>query len=180
MKDALPVVVLGIGNTLMQDDGLGVWAIRALRDAYDLPPEVRLIEGGVGGLRLLSVLHDAGFLLMIDAVRKGGVPGTLYRLTPGTLPRRRGPVMSAHEVGISELLSVAELVGKLPRTVILGIEPQEVQKVGLEMTPSIQQAIPRVVEAVVAELRGLGIKVKQKEIIERPAAPATSSEGRYA
>ncbi len=156
------VVVLGVGNTLMQDDGIGVWTVRALAEAYDLPAHVHLVEAGIAGLRLLSELDGAEHLLIIDAVAGKGRPGSIYRLTLDNLPKGRGPFISAHEVGITELLSTAELLGKRPHTRILGIQPLETRTVGLELTPPLQEALPSVVAAAVEELRALGVEAVLK------------------
>lgn len=161
------VVVLGVGNTLMQDDGIGVWTVQALAEEYDVPAHVRLVEAGIAGLRLLSELEGAEHLLIIDAVMGKGRPGSVYRLTPEDLPKGRGPFMSAHEVGITEVLSAAELLGKKPHTRILGIQPLETRTVGLELTPPLQEALPSVVAAAVEELRAWDVKVDKKEKIKR-------------
>lgn len=160
--DGPDVVVLGIGNTLMQDDGVGVRAARLLSETYDLPPQVRLIEGGVAGLRLLPQISSADYLLIIDAVEGRGPPGSIYRLGPEDLPGREGPILSAHEVGICELLSVATFVGKLPRTRIVGVKPLENEVPGLDLTPTLREALPRVIAAVVEELKAAGIECAEK------------------
>ena len=157
------IVVLGVGNAVMQDDGVGVWAIRALAQNYDLPPHVRLIEGGVVGLGLLWDLERADDLLMIDAVDGMGPPGTLYRLGPEDLPKGRGPLISAHDMGMAEVLSMMDLLGKQPHTRIIGIQPLETRKMGLELTPPLREALPRVVAAVVEELQALGVEVLERK-----------------
>lgn len=156
------VVVLGIGNTLMQDDGIGVYAVQALAQSYILPDHVRLVEGGVAGLRLLPEIQGADHLLIIDAVEGQGPPGTLYRLRPQDLPKGRGFFISAHEIGIAELLSMAELSGKMPCTSIIGIQPKEARKIGLELTPPLREALPDVVATVVDLLQKLGIQVNRR------------------
>ncbi|MBI3596462.1 MAG: HyaD/HybD family hydrogenase maturation endopeptidase [Nitrospirae bacterium] len=156
------IVVLGVGNTLMQDDGIGVWAVRTLAETYDLPARVRLIDGGVAGLRCLSEFEGAEHLLIIDAVSGQQPPGTIYHLTPEELSARRGPFFSAHEVGVAELLSVARFLGRLPLTRILGVQPQEVREIGLDLTPVLRAVLPRVVDAAVGELESLGVKPVRK------------------
>ena len=174
MTTAPSVVILGVGNTLMQDDGVGVWVVRALAEAYDLSSRVQLVEAGVAGLRLLSYLKGEDHLLIIDAVHWDGPPGTIYRLTPEDLPKGRGPLMSAHEVGITEVLSVAELLGRRPRTRILGVQPLETETVGLELTPPLQEALPQVVAAAVEELRVLGVEVTEKNAVDSTDRNITS------
>jgi hydrogenase maturation protease len=156
------MVVLGVGNTAMQDDGVGVWVVRSLAQAYDLPPYVRLIEAGVTGLGLLSDLEGAGDLLVIDAVDRAGPPGMLYRLGPGELPKGRGSLLSAHDIGMIDLLSWADFLGRRPHICIIGIQPLEVRKIGFELTPPLRKALPLAVAAVVRELRTLGVKVVER------------------
>ena len=93
------ILVLGVGNTLMCDDGVGVHAVRALVDGYELPANVRVIDGGVAGLRLLGDIAEADYLIIVDAVKRGGITGSIYRLRKEDLHPRRGPFVSAHEVG---------------------------------------------------------------------------------
>lgn len=159
------VLVLGIGNTLMRDDGVGVWAAGALSEAYDAPAGVKIMDGGVAGLRLLGAIAQADFLLIIDAVKGGGSPGSIYRLEPDALPQRRGPFFSAHEVGIAELLLALEFMGKLPKTRIIGVEPLETESVGLDLTESLRAALPAVVAAVVQELEDLGVVMRRRKAL---------------
>jgi hydrogenase maturation protease len=156
------VVVLGVGNTLMQDDGVGVRAVRLLSESWKLPPHVRLIEGGVAGFRLLPEISSADYLLIIDAVEGSGPPGSIHRLGPEDLSKREGPLFSAHEVGICELLSVARFLGKLPRVRIVGVKPLEAKVPGLDLTPILREALPRVIAAVVEDLRAAGIECTEK------------------
>jgi hydrogenase maturation protease len=159
------IVVLGVGNTLMQDDGVGVAVVRALGDFYDLPPQVRLIDGGVAGLACLQEITAAAHLVIVDAVRGNKAPGALFRLRPHELRSRRGPTMSAHEIGLVEVLGMAKLVGKAPRTVILGVQPCVADAPGMDLTPPVRQAVPAIVHAVVAELERLGVRA-----VPRPRA----------
>jgi hydrogenase maturation protease len=153
------IVVLGVGNTLMKDDGIGVAAVRALAEQYRFPPSVRLIEAGVAGLGLLPFIREATHLLIIDAVRAGLAPGAILRLTPDDLPKHRGLLLSAHEVGITEVIEMARFVGRLPETRIIGVQPLETDTVGLEVTPQLNEALPQVLMAAVEELRALGVEV---------------------
>jgi hydrogenase maturation protease len=162
------IVILGIGNTLMQDDGVGVCTVRAMADGYEFPSHVRLVDGGVGGLRLLSEIDGAEHLLIIDAVQGNGEPGTIYHLGPEDLSEGRGPFMSAHEIGICEVLSLAEFLEKLPHTRILGVQPLEARRVGLDLTLPLQDALPRIVGAIIGELRLLGVEPKRKRHSSMP------------
>jgi hydrogenase maturation protease len=163
MKNIHPAtVVMGIGNVLMKDDGVGVWAVRRLVERYRLPSSVRVIEGGVGGLRLLPFLTESRTVLIVDAVDRGGPPGTLYRMEAGEIPGRRRAGLSAHTIGLAELMSTARMMGRCPRARLIGVQPSEFQTEGMELTPSVRKALPRAVRAVVDELREMGIAVKVK------------------
>lgn len=173
MTSTPSTVIVGVGNTLMQDDGVGVWALRALAEQYSFPNDVRLIEGGVLGLQLLDDLRPARQLLIIDAMNGDGAPGELYQLDADRLPKGRSSLMSLHEVGLSEILSVGELIGWCPRTRILGIQPLELRTPGLELTPALQAALPRIVSAVIEELEHFGIQIRQQRYsvsFEQPSA----------
>lgn len=166
MTESPPVVVAGVGNTLMQDDGIGVWTVRAIAKDYVLPPEVRLIEAGVLGLQLVHELCSAQRLLIIDAMNGEGVPGTIYRVDGDSLSKRRRTLMSLHEVGLIDVLSVGELLGWRPRTRILGVQPLEVRSLGLELTPSLRAALPRVVRTTVEELGYMGVELTEQRCRE--------------
>jgi hydrogenase maturation protease len=159
MTHSQSVVVAGIGNTLMQDDGIGVWAVRALARDYVLPAQVRLLEGGVLGLQLVHDLCSAEQLLIIDAMHGAGVPGTVYRLDAESLVKGRRTTMSLHEVSVVEVLSVGEFMGLRPRARILGVQPLEAASFGLQLTPALQAALPHVVAAAVEELGDMGVAV---------------------
>ncbi len=162
MTDSPSVVVAGVGNTLMQDDGIGVWAVRAIAKDYVLPPWLQLIEAGVLGLQLVHELCSAKRLLIIDAMDGDGVPGTIYRVDADSLSKRRRTLMSLHEVGLADVLSAGELLGWRPRTRILGVQPLEVRSVGLELTPALQASLPWVVSAAVEELGSMGVELTQQ------------------
>jgi len=157
------IVVLGMGNMLMKDDGIGVWVVRGLADAYDWPAQVRFVDGGVAGLRCLSEFENADGLLIIDAVLGRETPGTVYRLKPEDVNARGSSRPSAHEVGVFELISVAKAIGKLPPTRILGIQPGDAHEFGAELTPVLRDALPRVIEAVIEELRFWEIEPVRRE-----------------
>jgi hydrogenase maturation protease len=160
MTETPSVVVLGVGNTLMQDDGVGVWAVRALAECYHFPANVRLIEAGTAGLHLLSEIEGADHLLIIDAVIGKERPGSIYRLAPDDLPKRQALLISAHEIGINEVLSTAKLLGKTPHTRILGVQPLEADRPGFELTPTLKRAFPFVIAAAVEELKAMGVEVQ--------------------
>ncbi len=158
MRSNLPrILVLGVGNILLGDEGVGVHVVRELERSYAFPPNVELVDGGTAGLDLLPIIERADHLLVIDCVQTGCGPGSLFRFTPEDIPNQISHNTSAHHIGLIEALSLAQVTGKRPQTVIIGIQPEEIGKYNLELTPTIQRRMPEVVKLVLSELHKLGI-----------------------
>jgi hydrogenase maturation protease len=154
------ILVLGLGNTLLQDDGLGVRAVERLMAEYDLPAEVEVLDGGVMGLDLLSHLEGVAALLIVDAVRAGLPPGTPIRLAGDAIPTALAQKMSMHQAGLQDLLAVSAFRGTLPQRVVLyGLEP-EIIGWGNELSPNIAPQIDKLVDSVVQELRDWGVAMQ--------------------
>jgi hydrogenase maturation protease len=143
-------IVVGLGNLLLKDDGVGVHTIQAL-EKEALPPTVELVDGGTSTLNLLSYFMGCPKIIIIDALQAGLPPGTIYRLTPEDIPRYRAEHLSIHDVQILDVVKMAALLGGQPEVVILGIEPLEIAS-GLELTPVIEERIPALVQSVIREL----------------------------
>jgi hydrogenase maturation protease len=153
------ILVLGLGNTILQDEGLGVRALERLAQDYALPPRVRTLDGGIMGLDLLPFLAgDDGSpavsgLLVLDAVQTNRAPGALVRLEGAEIRAALGLKMSMHQVGLQELLAVAAFQGTLPpRVVVWGMEPAALGT-GCELSPLIEARLPLLVEAAATELQ---------------------------
>jgi hydrogenase maturation protease len=146
------VLVLGVGNVLMTDEGVGVHVVRRFEAEGALPPAVRVVDGGTLGLDLLPMVADARALIVVDAVDMKEAPGTVRVLRGAELHGALGGQMSAHQIGLGDLLAVGRLTGELPdRLAVVGIQPGVVD-VGLEPTAACAGAIPNAVAAVRAEL----------------------------
>ena len=145
-------VVIGVGNTIFSDDGLGVHAANLLRDDPRVPPAVSVLDGGTLGLDLIGYACDVPRVLFLDAMNTGKPPGTLGRRTaPELLGCTAG--WSAHQLGLADLLSALALVSKIPQEiVVLGLQP-EITDWGTTMSPRVQGSLPQLVEAAVAQLR---------------------------
>ena len=149
-------VVLGLGNPLMGDDGLGLAVLGRLREEWDLPGTVELVDGGTWGMNLLPLIEDAPELVLVDAIRTGASAGTVVELERGRLPRYLAHKLSPHQVDLKEVLALAEFRGTLPaRTVAIGAEPAAVE-LSTELTPVLQDAVEAVLLAVVARLERWG------------------------
>ena len=148
------ITVLAVGNLIRSDEGAGLHALRLLA-ARRLPPGVELVEGGTDGLSLLPVFRESDAVIVVDAVLAGDEPGSLYRFPPeavraGRLPERLSP----HQVGIFDVLGTARLLGSLPATVIIGVQPG-VLDWGTELSPAVAGALPRLADLVMTEIKSL-------------------------
>jgi hydrogenase maturation protease len=165
--DVERVVVLGLGNLLRRDEGLGIRALERLRDTYALPENVQLVDGGTLGLELMSYVESAGRLLVLDAMLTEGPPGTLMRLAGADVPAYLGVKTSPHEVALPDLLAVARLRGLEPReVVVLGMQPAALE-LGWELSDVVEAQLDTLVDAAVDELRRWGLDVA---VAERPLA----------
>jgi hydrogenase maturation protease len=152
-----PVVVLGIGNTLLRDEGAGVRVVEALRDGA-LPEEVDLVDGGTGGADLVESIAGRRKVIVADAVKMDGPPGGVVRFTGDDLTAGVSPALSLHDVGLLDALRMAGLLGCAPdEVVVFGIIPKEV-RFGLGLSEEVRRALPRVVEAIRKEWRS-GVRV---------------------
>jgi hydrogenase maturation protease len=142
-------MILGVGNLLLRDEGVGVQVIKALEDR-PLPAGIELLDGGTLGIDLLAYISEAERIIVVDAVKGGGEPGAIYRLTPEILGQFKEQALSLHQVGFLEVLDLSEQLGNRPEAIIYGIEPQVIDW-GLELTEPVQAAVPRVVELVLVE-----------------------------
>ncbi|MGO9108037.1 MAG: hydrogenase maturation protease [Thermoguttaceae bacterium] len=140
------LLVLGIGNLLMGDEGVGVHAIGAL-ERERLPTGVEILDGGTGGFHLLSCLTEYPSVIVIDATMDGDEPGTVGIAKPRFLsdyPRSLG----THDVGLRDLIESAALLGPLPMVHLITVSITDIRSVTTELTPSVQRALARVVQAV--------------------------------
>jgi hydrogenase maturation protease len=146
-----PILVLGIGNILLRDEGVGVRVIERMRD-MSLPENVELVDGGTAGADLLDVLAERHKVIIIDAMQSDSEPGAVVRFTAEDLLRPDQPTTSLHELGIAETLIMTRQLGCQPREVVVfGIKPKNVNS-GLELSEEIAALVPKVVELVLAEI----------------------------
>jgi hydrogenase maturation protease len=149
-------VVIGLGNPLMGDDGLGIAALERVQELWEVPADVELVDGGTWGLNLLPVIEDAERVLLIDAITIGAQPGTQVVIPRARLPRYLATKISPHEVDLRDVLALAELRGTLPEeTIAFGLEPdQVVLKTGLSEV--LQSRLGDLVDAVIRQLAAWG------------------------
>lgn len=149
---ASPTLVLGLGNVLCGDDGLGVAALERLRLRYEFPAQVELVDGGTLGLSLLPMLEDADAVWILDAVAADAAPGTLVALEGEAVEPALRERLSPHQIGVADLLDALHWRNTWPASLrVLGLVPE---RIGLEigLTHSVAQALDSLVEAAAHEL----------------------------
>jgi len=148
-----PVKVIGLGNPLWTDEGLGYHVLEALRQA-ELPPGVELIDGGTGGLNLLLPMTGAEQVIFVDAVRSGHPPGTVFRIPEGELAAAPVRVKLSHAMGLDDVIRMyREVEGGQAEIVIYCVEAADVGTFGMELTPVVREKLPGLVQHILEELR---------------------------
>ena len=156
----LSVLVLGIGNLLLSDEGVGVKAVEELENRYDCSDAVEIVDGGTSGSELLPYFDDRSHILIIDAVKTGNKPGAIVRIeNPPAFFQKK---ISPHQIGLADVLGLAAITDNLPRNITLfGIEPKELST-GLDLSTEVARNLSRLVDMVVEELKSIGVKVQAK------------------
>ena len=158
---ASDVMVLGIGCILYSDEGFGVRVVEKMEKQYEFPESVLLVDGGVLGVNLLGVISKPKHLIVVDCIRNKGKPGDLYRLEGDAIPARIRAKNSLHQVDFLEALTLCQALDHVPETVIVGVEPLDIDTQSLDLTPPILAQVDPVIEMVLAELKGLGISYRK-------------------
>lgn len=149
----MTTLILGLGNTIMTDDGIGPKVIDRLRLDGELPAAITLLDGGTLGLDLLPHLEGVERLIIVDAVETGAPPGTLVRLAGEDVPVALETKLSPHQMGLKDLLAVARLMDCLPPEVVLvGVQPGCLE-LGTELTPAVAAQLPELARMVCREVR---------------------------
>ena len=151
------IMILGVGCTLYSDEGFGVRVIEAIDERYEFPDNVLVVDGGVLGINLLGVISKPNHLIVVDAIRNKGKPGDLYRLAGDAIPERIRAKNSLHQVDFLEALTLCQALDKVPETVIVGVEPEDIDTCSIDLTPTTQAKVDAVIEMVLTELDRLGV-----------------------
>lgn len=152
MKNQKKIVILGVGNYLLKDEGIGIHVINHIKE-LELPSHIEVIDGGTIGIDIIYVIEDAYKLIVVDAVDAGCEPGTIFKFSPEEISERiKDNEVSLYQVGILEALVIARQRGKCPQTIIIGVQPKKVEW-GMEPTNELNATIPKIVELVREETR---------------------------
>lgn len=162
--DSQHIMILGVGCILFSDEGFGVRVIEKIQTFYEFPDNVSIVDGGVLGINLLGVISEADHLIVVDAVRNKGNPGDLHRLTDDEIPKRILAKNSVHQVDFLETLTLCQALDKVPKTVIVGIEPEDIETTSIELTETTRARVDDVIAMVLEELDRLEVPYKRKEV----------------
>ena len=161
----MPILVLGLGNILMSDEGVGVRVVEALEQRWCMPEGVNVVDGGTCGMDMLDLIASHDTLVVVDAVKTGAPPATVVRLSGDAVPAFFKGKLSPHQLGLSDLLATLRLQGEAPETLVLfGCVPERME-VRLDLSPAIAARVPDLVDRVVAELTALGAAPRPRETI---------------
>jgi hydrogenase maturation protease len=171
----MDILVLGVGNLLLSDEGVGVRALEEFERQFGTPEGVELLDGGTSGMELLYYIRDRDVLIIIDAITCGKPPGSIIRIEGERVPALFQKKISPHQLGLSDLMAAARLTDSLPAKVVLfGIEPKELGT-GLEMSGEVGGALEELALLVALELTSCGVDLLQKTKSET-VAPFTCAE----
>ncbi|ADW19454.1 hydrogenase maturation protease [Desulfobulbus propionicus DSM 2032] len=160
----MKALVLGIGNLLIGDEGVGCRTIEELSRRYTLPPEVECVDGGTAGFELLAMLDSKDHVILIDALRGDREPGTVVLVEGDHVPKAFLARTTPHQLGICDVLAAAQLTDTMPRHLTLyGIEPKQLD-VGIGLSPEVEAGMEKTIGAVVEQLRHFGYEVKRNGI----------------
>ena len=146
------LTVLGVGNILYSDDGVGVRVIEKLREEYRFSDNITLVDGGVQGLNLMDIILDAGRLIVVDTVLNNGQPGDIYRIIHEQSQGRLPTGNALHQADLIETLTFCNLLGQVPDTTIIGIEPKDFTTFSNQLTPPIQDRLADLTQKVLEEI----------------------------
>lgn len=171
MDSRSPLLILGLGNLLCSDDGLGALVAQRIAESRTCPDEVKILDGGTLGLALLPYLEDAERAILVDAIQAEAPPGTLVRLEGEEVGPAVAARLSVHQVGVSDLIEAARWHDRVPPTLVLLGSVPETTELGVGLSPSVQATFPELVDLVCEEARRLGYPL-EKRAGDDPSAPA--------
>lgn len=157
----MKTLILGIGNLLLSDEGVGVRAIEALESRWRFPPHITLMDGGTAGMELMEAIASCQLLIVVDAVRADYPPGCVFVLEDDEVPALFTARLSPHQLGLSDVLMALKLTGEYPEKLFLvGITPESLEP-GMTLTTTGHRAMECALKQVMAILERL-------EIIDEP------------
>ena len=156
------IVLLGVGNILLTDEGLGVHVVKDIKESFTFTPDITIIDGGTMGMELLTYMRGMKKILLVDAINGGEPAGTVYEFPHKELEQYFTEHISVHEVGMQDILRIRAIQEEpLEDAVVIGVEPESLE-IGFEPSEVVQRALPEVKDRVLNVLRQWGIQVEPK------------------
>lgn len=153
----MEVTLIGLGNLLMRDEGVGVQAVRIVEERYEIPPGVEIVDGGTSGLDLLPYIEGRDRVLFVDALNFGREPGFIDVLENREIPALFAAKESLHHLGLMDVLATAQLLDVMPRDIcLIGIQPLSLE-IGLELSELLQARMELLVARIITKLEDWGI-----------------------
>jgi hydrogenase maturation protease len=152
------ILILGVGNVLMSDEGAGIYTIRKLEERYRFSDNVTLLDGGTLGMKLLHSISRADHLIVADTAIRGLTPGTVSRLTLNDIRLSASPKSSMHQLSFADVLALAEMMQILPETVIISIEPADIKSMNTICTTEVYAGINIMCSFILSEVTAAGGK----------------------
>lgn len=150
------ILVLGVGNILFTDEGIGVRCIERMQQDFAFSDNVTLMDGGTMGTKLMGPILESDYLIVCDAVLCGDAPGSVYRLMGEDLRKSLAFRDSMHQTDLVDTLGMCELVGNRPQAVVIGMEPSDYHTMALELSEVADRSMPVMIESVVREILSAG------------------------
>ena len=180
MSERTPLLILGLGNVLLEDDGVGSAAVRALLDRYVAPDDVRVLDGGTLGLSLLPYVDAADAVILVDAVKAEAASGTCVRLDGDDVAPAVASRLSPHQIGVADLLDGARWLDRLPRRLmLLGLVPESME-LAVGLSPRVRASLSDLVEQIVAAAGELGFTFEPRLAHEMAVDTGTPDVARLA
>lgn len=151
------IVIMGLGNILLGDEGFGVHFVRWFETKHDLPEGISVVDGGTLGYALLDIICSCDHLIIVDVIKTDDEPGSIYRFSHEDMETKMPPPTSAHEVTFMDVLFKAELIGEIPEVTFLCMVPDHIGDMDMEMTPAVKNKFPVMEGLVLDELKRIGV-----------------------
>ncbi len=158
------ILVLGVGNVLYTDEGIGVRAVEQLQREYEFSDNVTLMDGGTLGVKLMGPMMDCDFLIVLDAVLGGHDPGSVYRLVGDDLRKGLAFRNSLHDTDLVDTLMSCELCGNRPDAVVIGMEPTDFSTMSTELSETSDASMPKFIENALKEVEAAGGSFTRRDV----------------
>lgn len=165
MEDSTKIAVIGIGNILFKDEGLGIYATEFLKINYEFSPQIDLIDGGTLGMNLIHYYQSYDHILLLDtiSVEEDAEAGSVYCLNSETLQGLGNYRKTAHEIEVLQTLELGALVGEMAEIEVIAMVPEDMHSVVIDLSQTVQSAMPLLINTVIKQLKSLGVvPIKQK------------------